>query len=146
MPLHVDDVALQSALGSARPYAAELGCRLDQELFPVELAALLAAERLEAIFTPKHVMRVMRWMSNFLSQLEIEREKPPEVLTVLDYRWVLALGAMPLQALDATSGLTIGLDEMSKKEPVPEISIAISLHAIYVRRIRPLVDRKGAPA
>jgi len=143
--LTLDDVQLRTQMGSPRPYAAELGIPFDREVYPEELAALLAAEHLEAVFPVKSVLGIMRWMGNFLSQLEIKREQPPEVLTILDYRWVVSLCGSLHKAWDTKSGRLVDLREMAANEPPPETSLAINLHAIWLRRIRPMINHSRIP-
>ena len=137
MPLLVDDVKLNLAFGSARPYAAELNVEVGRVLLPEELAALILAERLEAFFTPQQVMQILRWFGGFLSDLDITRSKPPEVITILDYRWIVSL-ARPKAVWDARDECERALVDMATSEPPPEVSVAISLFAIWQRRIRGL--------
>lgn len=137
----LDDVQLRTQLGSARPYGAELGIPFDREVYPVELVTLIVAERLEVFFPANDVMSIMRWMSNFLAQLDIEREKPPEVVNVIDYRWIISLSGAGDSAWDTKTKTRIRLSEMAANNPPPEVSIAIDLHAIWLRRVRPMINQ-----
>jgi len=114
-----------------------LNIDLNQVMCPEELAALILAERLEVFFEGKQFMGIMRWMGNFLSNLDIKRPKPPELITILDYRWVLSLG-QPLVVWDTQTDTAVHIKEMAKDQPPPEVSVAISLFAIWKRRVEPL--------
>jgi len=137
MPLLVNDVKLNLAFGSARPYAAELRVEPDRLLLPEELTALILAERLEAFFTPAQVMAILNWLGGFLSTLDVTRSTPPEVITILDYRWVLSLGR-PQTAWDTQGPEEVPLRSLAGETPPPEVSVAISLFAIWLRRVKPL--------
>ena len=127
----VNELNLATELGSARPYAVELGITdFSRPLKLAELVFLLFAEYIEQQgLKPAVIMKVLHWVSGSIDQFMPGKPTPPEVITFLDKRWVLTNHAS--RALDLSNSEEVDLSEV----PPPVESLAVSLYGLCQRRV-----------